>query len=250
MNQSIALYVALEQAPSEPTAEACAWMEGADGLLIDPGRCTPEAFACMPVASALLTGGDPQRDAPWRAIAGHWIGERGLEETARLRDLYPELCWIPRLNVTRAPVGYRFSGPAIGEGFSFYMPDTSAIKTWRVTDSDLSLHENLARAAALGFEALWLHSPDAADRGRGLDLELLDTPGAGALSIWLSGGVCGSGHLRNLARVGGACAVVVDEAVARQASLAELRESLAPQTPMPEAVPVTFSSREAESGPR
>jgi hypothetical protein len=248
MSETIKLYLEHRQRPADPRPEDLAWMEGADALVIDPCRCSHSQFASLPVDTAVLLNGDPARDAPWQESASHWVCDQGLETVARLRDLHPALGWTPRLSVSRAHVSYRFSGPAIGEGFSFYMPDTSSIKGWRVGGSDLTLAETLIRATELGFAELWLHSPDAASRNRGLELDLLDKTSDCACAIWLSGGVAGTGHLQNLARVGGATAVVVDETLAQECSLTALQEALLPETPVPEAIPVTFTSRESEMG--
>ncbi|MEJ2693262.1 MAG: hypothetical protein P8166_09455 [Candidatus Thiodiazotropha sp.] len=249
MSDTIKLYLDHRQTPVDHTAEDFSWMEGADALVIDPCRCSPGQFDGMPVERAVILGGDPLLDAPWRERAGLWVCDQGLEATAKLRDLHPTLQWIPKLKVSRAEVSYRFSGPAIGEGFSFYMPDTSAIQGWRVSGSDLSFAETLERATALGFEALWLHSPDAASRNKGLDLDLLDKTSTGPWEIWLSGGIAGTGHMRNLARVGGAAAVVVESALAARCSLASLREALLLAAATPQAVPVAFAPRNPELGP-
>lgn len=246
MNKVIKLYLDLRQSMKDFDSQDMAWTEGADALVIDPCECAPEQFEAVPVA---ICNGEPERDAPWRERAGHWVCEGDLEAAARLQDNYPALHWVPRLSVFRSQVSYRFSGPAIGEGFSFYMPDTSAIKEWRVSGSERSLRQNLARAIALGFDQLWLHSPDAASRGKGLDLDLLDITQEGPWAIWLSGGVSGSGHLRSLQRVGGASTVVVETALARQYSMATLREALSAKTPSSQAVPAPNLPREAELGP-
>ena len=150
------------------------------------------------------------------------------------------------LRVFRAQVSYRFSGPAVGEGFSFYMPDTAAIKGWRA--DGLSLDSTLDRVMALGFDDLWLHSPDAASRCMGLDLDLLEKTGRGDWDVWLSGGVGGTGHLRNLTRVGGATAVIVDAEVAQACSITSLTEALVVGPPRPEAVPMTFTPRKPDQG--
>ncbi|MEJ2393201.1 MAG: HisA/HisF-related TIM barrel protein [Candidatus Thiodiazotropha sp.] len=244
INQPIQLYVEQRQTPADDTPASFAWLQGADALVLDPDRCTPRQFESMPVERAILLNGDPERDHPWGEIPGQWVCDRGIETTARLRDLHPQLHWIPRLSVSRAQVSYRFSGPAVGEGFSFYMPDTTAIKGWQV--AGISLEAVLDRVTALGFDDLWLHSPKAASRGKGLDLDLLEKTERGDLAVWLSGGVGDAGHLRNLARVGGASAVIVDAAVAQACSLATLSEALVAEPPRPEAVPMTFTPRKVD----
>lgn len=246
MNRSIKLCVEMRDLPADGSMDACAWMEGADALVIDPSRCSWELFESIPVARAVVLNGNPERDGSWRETADHWVCDHGLAATARLRDLHPELPWMPRLSVFRAQVSYRFSGAAVGEGFSFYMPDTSAIRGWQA--DGLSLETALQRAKALGFAGLWLHSPEAASRNRGLDLELLEKIRGGCGAVWLSGGVGDAGHLRNLMREGGASAVVVDGAVAQACSLATLGEALVADKPRVEATPMTFAPR--NRGPR
>lgn len=246
ISQPIQLYVDLRQTPADDTPESFAWLQGADALVLDPTCCTPCQFESMPLERAVLFNGDPARDEPWRELCCDWVCDRGLEEAARLRDLQPQLRWIPRLNVTRAQVSYRFSGPAVGEGFSFYMPDTAAIKGWRV--AGMPLEAALARVTALGFDELWLHSPVAVTRCRGLDLDLLEKTQRADWAVWLSGGVGDAVHLRNLARVGGASAVIVDAAVAQDCSIASLTEALVVEPPCLEAVPMTFNPRKPDQG--
>jgi hypothetical protein len=249
MNEPIKLCVELRQTTPQDAHDNHTWMQGADALVIDPCLCSPERFEAMAVDSVVLSNADPLRDSPWQGLASHWVCHRGLDDAARLRDLHPGICWVPKLSVTRAKVGYRFSGPAIGEGFSFYMPDTSAINAWRVAGSDLSLRDNLTRAKALGFEELWLHSPGAAACNRGLDLELLDKTGEESLSIWISGGVDESVHLRNLARVGGVARVIVDQAAALRLTASALHEALTAKGKNPEIIPVTINPGVSELGP-
>ncbi len=245
-SRPIQLYVDLRRMPPAEEEACYDWLRESDALVLDPARCTPDRFRAMPVERAILLDGDPERDEPWRELSGEWVCEQGIEATARLRDQHPHLHWIPRLSVSRAPVSYRFSGPAVGEGFSFYMPDTAAIKGWRVGESPLQTL--LDRATALGFRELWLHAPEAASRGRGLELDLLEKTRRGDWTVWLSGGVTDPDHLRNLTRVGGASAVVVEAAVARTCTLASMTGALLAEPPRPEAVPVTFAPRKPDQG--
>jgi hypothetical protein len=249
MNESMKLFIDFRQEAEIPP-EPCAWLEGADALLIDPCRCAPHRLESVPVGEAVIVNGDPERDAPWREAVGHWVDDRGIESTARLRDLYPGLSWIPKLDLSRAQMSYRFSGPAVGEGFSFYMPDTAAIHGWRVEGEDLTFRELLTRATELGFSALWLHSPEAAARGTGLELDLLEQTRGGPLEIWLSGGATEVRHLQNLSRTGGAAAVIVDAALARRLSAQALHAALLPEPVRPVDVPVHFSTGklQAEQG--
>ncbi len=248
MNENIKLIIDYRQEePAGISPESLAWLEGADALVIDPCRCALQQFESLPVGEAVIVNGDPQRDTPWHDAAGHWVGDRGLESTARLRDRYPTLSWIPKLNLARAQVSYRFSGPAVGEGFSFYIPDTAAIHGWRVDGGDLTFREALTRATELGFSTLWLHSPEAAARGVGLELDLLEQARGGPVEIWLSGGVTEVRHLQNLSRAGGAAAVTVDAEAGRRLTLQALRAALSPEPVRPEAVPVHFTPRQLQA---
>lgn len=248
VTEKIKLYVDYRQEKTAGAApETFTWLEGADGLVIDSSRCAPHQFRDMPVEDAVIMNGDPEQDAPWRETAGHWVHDRGLESTACLRDRYPALSWIPKLNLSRARVSYRFSGPATGEGFSFYIPDTAAIHSWRVDGWDLTFREALTRATELGFSAVWLHSPEAASRGAGLELDLPEQARGGPLEIWLSGGVTEVRHLQSLSRTGGVAAATVDAAVGRRLTIQALRAALAPEPARPEAVPVPFPTRQLQA---
>lgn len=218
-------------------------LAGADALVIDPCGCTAEQYMALPVENALLLNGDPERDSDWLdSDSCHWVCSKGLAETARLREQWPELNWVPRLTVYKPSVSYRFSGPAIGEGFSFYIPDTAAIKGWRVTDGDSSLTEVVTQAIEHGFDTLWLHSQEAELRGNGLELEMLEKVHGSPLAVWISGGLTELKHLHNLARAGGAAGVMVNESIAREAGIAPLREALMAEIPAHD-VPVHFIPR-------
>ncbi len=229
-------------------ADDIAWMEGVDALVIDPRRCDPAQFERTGVERAVLRNGDPVRDDCWLERPAWWVLDGELEQMARYRDDYPELDWIPCLEVSRARVSYRFSGPASGEGFSFYMPDTAAVRGWRIDAAEESLDEVYARAIELGFPAVWLHSSEAEARGSGLELDILDKLRGGPLEVWLSGGATEPKHLRNMARSGGAAAVVVNERLLRGCPLNVLQEALLGEEPVPEAVPVHFERRFAPTG--
>ncbi len=225
-----------------------AWMEGVDGLVVDPRQCDPMLLERTGIESAILRNGDPKRDASWLERPTWWAQDGELEQIARRRDDFPELSWIPHMMFSRAQVSYRFSGQAIGEGFSFYTPDTSAVKGWRIHGTEFYLHEVVTRAKELGFTALWLHSPDAEVRGDGLELDLLDKVRAGPLDIWLSGGAAEERHLSNLAKAGGAAAVVVNEGLARGSSAKSLCDAMALDETVPEAVPIHFERQSTQAG--
>lgn len=240
MSEKINLFVKYQHAAVNALAEETEWMSGADALVIDPCHCDFDEFHHLPVDNAVIYSAVPERDLSWHENnLNQWVCDDGLEQTARLRDRWPELKWVPQLTVYRPQTRYGFSGPALGEGFSFYMPDTSTIKGWRVSDEDMLLVEAVSRATALGFSSLWLHSAEAESKARGLELEMLDKTRGESLDIWISGGVSEQNHLHNLSKVGGASAVVVSEKLARENSVENLSHALEPVVPVAEVVPVT-----------
>lgn len=248
MNESTRLFVQYKPGSPDQQEERLACLAGADGLVIDPCSCTAEEYLQLPAENTLLLNGDPQRDTGWvGSDLCHWICTKGLAETSRLRDQWPELNWVPQLTVYKPSISYRFSGPAIGEGFSFYIPDTAAIKGWQVTDGDVSLTEALTRATELGFDTLWLHSEAAESRGKGLELEMLEKAHGSPLAIWISGGVAEVKHLSNLARVGGVAAVMVNEAFVREEGMDKLQQALIAEIPLQETS-VHFIPMETQAG--
>lgn len=241
MSEKINLFVKYQHASERVVAEESEWMTGADALVIDPCRCDVDKFHQLPVDNAVIYSVDPERDSRWHENdLNQWVCDDGLEQAAGLRDRWQELNWVPQLTVYRPQTRYGFSGRTPGEGFSFYMPDTSTIKGWRVTDGDMLLAEAITRAAALGFSTLWLHSDEAETRARGLELEILDKTRGRSLDVWISGGVSEHNHLHNLTKVGGASAVVVSEKLAREISVENLSHALEPEVPVSEEVTVNF----------
>ncbi len=248
MSAETQLFIQYQPGSQDQQQDMSACLAGADALVIDPYGCRPEQALDLPLENTLLFNGDPQRDSGWIGKDRcHWVCAGGLDETLRLRDLWPALNWVPQLTVYKPEVSYRFSGPAIGEGFAFYIPDTAAIKGWRVTDGDISLTEAITLATELGFDTLWLHSQEAEFRGRGLELEMLERVSGGPLDIWISGGVTELQHLSNLVQVGGVAAVVVPAELAQELGVQALRQALTAEIPQQE-IPVHVVTREIQSG--
>ena len=248
MSEETRLFVQYQPGPLDQQKDMLACLTGADALVIDPDRCTPVQVLEAPAGHRILLNGDPQRDTDWiDSDLCYWICTEGLDETKALQERWPELNWVPRLTVYKPSISYRFSGPAIGEGFSFYTPDTSVINGWQVTDGDVSLAEAITRATELGFDSLWLHSQQAESRGNGLELEMLEKACGGPLAIWISGGVAELKHLSSLAQSGGAAAVVVNEVFAMEMGMETLRRALNAEI-LPQQVPVDFISRDTQMG--
>ena len=213
-----------------------------NGSCLTPGQCSP-----LSVPVGALTGG-PTELPEWRGEAAPLrVVEFGLEECARRRDDRPELKWLPRLVAYRAQVVYRMADYP-GEGFKFYSPDTATLRGYCVTDAGRALERSLERARELGFDRLWLHARHAAEAGNGLDLDLLERARRHFKGgLWMSGGVSDTGHLANLAREGGAAAVVIEQALLARVSAEALVAALAPPGP-PEA-PIHFAPpRQPDSG--
>ena len=237
------LYMALNgKIPDGLEQEHLAGLAGlvVEGTCIHPDQCAP-----LPAPVVALTGGGPEELIGWCDDPGpRRVVDGGLDECARLRDAWPALSLLPRLVVYKPEVVYRLSDYP-GDGFKFYAPDTAAIRGYCVTDGDQPLGCALERAKALGFDTLWLHERDAAEARRGLDLDLLERArrdfGDG---LWLSGGASEVRHLRNLAREGGAAAVVIGPAFLEGASVADLTAALAPPPPL--EVSIRFAPRKRE----
>ncbi|ROR31971.1 hypothetical protein [Inmirania thermothiophila] len=194
-----------------PEAEAVEGLAGVEGLALGPQALEGPLPPLPEGAPLALCGVDPEVAPAWHGRPDTvWVCDGGLEETARLRDAWPDLVWVPRTTVYQPTVRYEFS-PHLGtESFKFYVPDMGAMLARRVGDGDQDVRRWVVRAAELGFGTVWLHGSQAEERGRGLDLEALVRARSrydGA--IWISGGVTELRHLENLRREGGAAAVVL-----------------------------------------
>ena len=209
-----------------------------DGACVDPGECR-----CLQVPVIALTGADRNPLADWCGESNAMrVVDGGLDACARLRDASPALSWTPRLIAYRPEVCYRMSTSHGQAGFKFYAPDTAAIRGYRVSVGDLSLHAALRRARELGFGTLWLHAQHAAEQGRGLDLELLErAKRVYQDGLWFSGGATGASHLKNLAREGGVHALVVGSDLLAEVGCQGLADALAP--PAPREEPILFEPR-------
>jgi len=221
----------VELAGPECAEPAGDWLDGADGVAIDG-----ETAAAVLRGENSWRGDCLLRDADPGAMAGLrerpgvlWGCGGSIDAAMRRRDEWPDLDWLPRIEVYRPETRFDFHRAPAGEGFSMYMPDTSAIQGFRIADADGEALEGwLSRAVAEGFRSVWLHGRDAAERGRGADIELLARARrhfAGG-RIWLSGGIEEPRHLQTLACEGGAKAAVVSAAVARRWGCATLLSAL------------------------
>lgn len=223
------LYVEVGGAESAETGEG--WLDGADGVVLEGGAA--DAGSDERITSCdehILLDANPENVAGWRARAGTlWVAGGGLDAIMPLRDAWPALNWVPRIEVYRPETRFDFHRAAPGEGFSMYMPDTAAIQGFRIAGAEReTLEAWLARAVSEGFRRVWLHGRDADAAGKGADIEMLARARrhfAGG-RIWLSGGIAEPRHLKTLAREGGAKAVVVPASVARQYGCMTLASAL------------------------
>jgi len=207
------------------------WLNGADGVVLGgDGARLSAGNPSTSFGACILQDVDPEDAACWRDRAGtQWVAGGGLDTIMRLRDAWPGLDWVPRVEVYRPETRFDFHRAAPGEGFSMYMPDTSAIQGFRICDTDQeSLETWLSEAVSEGFRCVWLHSRDADKSGNGADIEMLERARrhfAGG-RLWLSGGIVESRHLQTLAREGGAKAAVIPASVAHQRGCAALATAL------------------------
>lgn len=221
MRREIPTRLFVEPGAEDVPPERLGLIGEADGVVLD--RETMLALhnwaedTARSASSWVLRGAEPRELDGWRERPNVlWVGEGTLEAIARQRDAWPRLQWIPRVEVVRPEVRFAFRKTSPGEGFSVYVPDTAAIQGYRVTESQggAAIEAWLRQAAVFGFDTVWLHTPNAAAAGRGLDLDLLQRARrCSPAELWLSGGATSTRHLANLAREGSAATVVLPLAV-------------------------------------
>lgn len=215
--------------------------EGADGVVIDPALVSANEMSDLSASMIVLRAEDPEIYEAWgERDKVVWTTECGLTESARLCDEYSDMTWVPRIKINKINKRYQFPNVSDGEGFKFYIPDTSTIRGYRVSDgeSDSSLEDTLALASRLGFERLWLHAQDAENAGTGFDLEMLDWARRWfSGDIWLSGGATTIKHLENLAAEGGVEAAIVTEELVQKHGCSILSTALKCQV---SEVPIKF----------
>lgn len=243
----IQLFVELNS-PAETASKQ--WLDGADGLVVDPAITKPRDTEPFSPRVQVLKVNRPEALGVWRECEGVlWASEVGLEKTARLRDAWPGRHWIPRLLVHKPALRYDFSNQSYGEGFKVYVPDTGAIHGgYRVTDGNARLDHALVKAAEMGFETVWLHARDAEGKGGGMDLDLLERAQSRfSGQLWFSGGASEKRHFTTLAAEGGATAVVVRSTLAWRLGCQQIVSAL---TAAPvDTVAVSFDARTTCRGP-
>ncbi len=205
-----------------------------DGLVFDPASYPlPDDLAdgdCAP-ATWVLRGCSPVGIEGWSEFSdATWICDDGLQQTAAMRDGWPSLSWVPRIEVSKAEVIYQFSNEAHGDGFKTYRPNTAAIQGYLTDDGGRSLFDWIEESCTQGFETIWLHAVHAAANGTGLDLDMLEKiRGRFSGKIWLSGGASSICHIETLAREGGVEAVILPKIFVDECGPHELRAALGPE---------------------
>ncbi len=217
------LYVDLSQTSGILPPEAVP--DAADGYIL--ASSTPPDGMDIEGKEIMLQDIFPQPDQEMAGLAKTIICSSGIEETARLRDLQPELTWIPRVDVNRQEVGYHFPTTHYSESFRTYQPVFTSQGSYRVDDGDLSLVSWLEKAERLGFSALYLHASRAASLGKGLDLDLREHVLENwSGDLWLSGGASSIMHIKYLVQEGGIDALVVPPDLACSLGCDNIRASL------------------------
>ena len=195
-------------------------VDGADGLIFDPAVAYDDPAIAIASPVTVLRTSHPELYEVWHEREGvSWVCDHGLEATARLQETFPDLSFVPRLDVYKPDVRYQFSPTFHGEGFKVYVPDTGAIKGYRVTEGNitLELEDAIARADHFGFQQLWLNSSNAQDENKGFDLDMLERARYQFKGgLWISGGAAKLQYLENLARCGGAQVAIVTELLLKE----------------------------------
>lgn len=209
------------------TGSGCA---GADGMVVPVGAEIPEGA----VWNGEIIRRCPGPDRP-PGPATVWVADGGLDGAAALCDGHAGIRVVPRGEVRRGSSRYSFVPTSPGEGFSTYRLDPGSVAVFLVLDGGraVALADWLARAAALGFDTVWLHGVEAAGARRGFPIEMLRKAHrlAPEMAIWLSGGGCEMRHFERLASEAGLAAVVAPETDLAGLEDEAIRAALTPPQP-------------------
>jgi hypothetical protein len=219
------LYVDLSETSDAFAPEAV--LEAADGYIL----ATSDLPSALDIEGKDILLQDVLSQEPFeRQMADQaqaHICRLGLAETAGLRDEFPDLAWIPRVDVTRLETAYHFPTTNYSECFRTFQPVFPSDGPFRVSDGETALSPWLERAKALGFDTIWLHNSQYEAYGTGLDLDLrelaLKTWGG---NLWLSGGASTMMHVRYLVQEGGLDALVIPLDLACELGCDKIRTAL------------------------
>jgi hypothetical protein len=200
---------------------------GAGGLLASAKDLAPTQAENL---SLLILRGSPATSPEWAGRKDvYWLAEQGLDAAAKLLDLFPGEQVLPSAMARKPSSHFTMGQHYTGDGFSYYVPDMTTYKTYRIEDGDQYLSEWLARAASLGFEAALLESPDANAEGKGFDLDLLEKAKRNFVGrILLSGHATEIVHFERLVAEGGCFAAITPQAACSNLGVREIAELLKP----------------------
>ncbi|TAN56462.1 MAG: hypothetical protein EPN26_03845 [Rhodospirillales bacterium] len=200
---------------------------GADGLLAKAGDLAPEKADDLPL---LLLRGSPATAPQWVGRPNvYWLAEQGLDAAARLRDLFPGEKFLPAVSAAKPSSHFTMGQHYTGDGFSYYVPDMTTYRTYRIDDGDSYLSDWLERVSALGIDAVMFLSPDAKAEAKGFDLNLLEK--AKRLftgGIVLSGGATEIVHFERLKAEGGCLGALVAQSAALSLGIQQIADLLKP----------------------
>ncbi|CAA6603659.1 hypothetical protein MTBLM1_110010 [Rhodospirillaceae bacterium LM-1] len=200
---------------------------GASGLLAHAADLKPQTAVGHEL---LLLRGSPQTSPEWAGQPNVlWLAEQGLEQAARLRDLFPGERVLACATASRPSSYYLMGKHYTGDGFSYYVPDMSTYKAYRIAEGDEYLSDWLPRATSLGFDEILFEAPDARAEEKGFDLELLEKIKRNyAGRILLSGGATEFVHFERLVKEGGCFAALVSQACALKLGIQKIADLLNP----------------------
>jgi hypothetical protein len=200
---------------------------GAGGVLAKANELLPEKALDLPM---ILLRGSPATSPDWAGRSNvYWLAEQGLDSAVRLRDMFPGEKILPGVVASKPSTHFTMGQHYTGDGFSYYVPDMTTYKTYRIDDGDQYLADWLARAVELGFDNLLFDSPDARAEAKGFDLNLLEkVRRLYQGGILLSGGACEPVHFERLLGEGGCLGVLVPQSFALKIGIQEAAQLLNP----------------------
>ncbi|MBF0168992.1 MAG: hypothetical protein HQL45_15310 [Alphaproteobacteria bacterium] len=196
---------------------------GAGGLLAKAEGLATDRAKDLPM---LLLRGSPETAPEWAGRPNvFWLAEQGLDAAARLRDLFPGEHVLPKAVAARPSTHFTMGQHYTGDGFSYYVPDMTTYRTYRIDDGDQYLADWLERAKELNFETLLFDAPDARAEAKGFDLDLLEKiKRLFQGGIILSGGATEIVHFERLKKEGGCLGVLVPQAIGLTLGIQQISE--------------------------
>lgn len=154
----------------------------------------------------------------------------GLAAAAELAVGPEQAAIVPRAEVRKAAQRFGFTPGDAVSGFSTYRLDPVSASAYEVVEEGrtVPLGDWLARAAALGFAEVWLHSPAAEAAHQGFPCAMLAKANrlAPEMRFWISGGGWQRAHFETAASGAGLSALVVPADVAAEFAPGELTTAI------------------------